>query len=189
MPKNVNSKKQQNSVGTIVLLTANENETTALLDTFLGKGKTPQQITKEGITYNHLGTHGSCEIIHTICEMGAGGIGAAQQRTRDAIRDWNPKAVIAVGIAFGMDETKQSIGDVLVSTQVLDYELGRLNEDGTITPRGNKINCTDILLNRIKQIDVKKSRGKTKDWPKIRFGMVLSGQKLVDNLDYRESLK
>lgn len=172
----------------IVLVTVNNNETHSLLDTFVGDGSAPEQVIKDGLTYNDLGIHGGCKIVHTVCEMGAGGIGASQQMTSKAIEHWQPSAVIAVGIAFGLDETKQAIGDVLVSTQIQDYELGRLSEDGTLAPRGDKPGSTGILRNRFRQTDINESR-RTQDWPKVRFGLILSGQKLVDNLDYRESLK
>lgn len=176
------------SIPIIVLVTVNEHDIHALLDAFVGEGTVPAQVTKGGVTYNDLGTHGGHRIVSTVCEMGAGGIGASQQRTRESIEHWHPRAIIAVGIAFGLDETKQNIGDVLVSTQIQDYELGRLNSDGTLTPRGDKPSSSDILHNRFRQTDATEKR-RRKDWPKVRFGLVLSGQKLVDNLDYRESLK
>lgn len=172
----------------IVLFTVNSNESHALLDAFVGKGQSAQQVVKDRLIYNDMGIHGGCRIVHMVCEMGAGGIGASQQRTGQAIGHWQPKAVIAVGIAFGLDETKQQIGDVLVSTQIQDYELGRVNENGTLTPRGDKPSSANILLNRFRQTDINENR-RTKDWPKVQFGLILSGQKLVDNLDYRESLK
>ncbi len=173
----------------IVLVTVNDNETHALLDAFLGEGKTAAPITIGGVTYNELGTHGCHRLINTVCEMGAGGIGASQQRTRQAIEHWQPCAIIAVGIAFGLDETKQHIGDVLVSTQIQDYELGRLNEDGTLTPRGDKPSSADVLRNRLRQSDITERRHQGSAWPTVHFGLVLSGHKLVDNLDYSKSLK
>lgn len=172
----------------VVLITVNDHETDALLDIFLGPKRTPVPASRGGVTYHELGLHGGLRVIHSLCEMGAGGIGAAQQRTQDAIDHWRPRAVIAVGIAFGIDETKQQIGDVLVSVQLQDYELARLNADGTLTPRGEKAHAADTLVSRFRQTDVRCRRGAA-DWPKVRFGLVLSGQKLVDNLDYRESLK
>jgi hypothetical protein len=60
--------------------------------------------------------------------------------------------------------------------------------DGTVTPRGDKPHTADRLCNRLRQADGSQGRIAS-DWPKVRFGLVLSGQKLVDNLDYRESLK
>lgn len=173
----------------IVLLTVNKTETDAILDVFLGTGAHPEQRTEGGITYNLLGTHGGLNIVHTVSEMGAGGVGASQQRTREAIRDWSPRAIIAVGIAFGADESKQKIGDVLVSRQIQDYDLGRINADGSITPRGDKPSCADVLRNRLRQTDLAKGRLAPAIWPRVEFGLVLSGQKLVDNIDYRNSLR
>lgn len=172
----------------IIVVTVNDNETHALLDAFLGEGKAPVHNTIGGVTYTELGIHGGHLIVNTVCEMGAGGIGASQQRTRQAIVHWHPLAIISVGIAFGLDETKQKIGEVLVSSQIQDYELGRLNADGTLTPRGDKPSCADVLRNRLRQTNTTEKR-RHSDWPKVRFGLVLSGQKLVDNLDYRETLK
>ena len=128
------------------------------------------------------------DIVHAICEMGAGGIGASQQRTSDVITHWKPAAVIAVGIAFGIDETKQQIGDVLVATQLRDYELSRVNEDASITLRADIGSTSDPLKNRLRTKDAVEKR-KSRDWPKVRFGMLLCGQKLIDNVDYRNSLK
>lgn len=173
---------------TIVIITVNVHETNAALDAFLGKKVKPQLETRGGVTYNHLGVHGGCEVIHTISEMGAGSIGASQQRARDAIDHWKPAAIIATGIAFGLDESKQHIGDVLVSTHIQDYELGRLNETGRMISRAGRPSASDMLLSRLRATDALRSRNAS-NWPKVRFGLLLTGQKLLDNLPYRESLK
>ena len=180
--------KTTSEQSTIILVTVNDHETQALFDAFVGSDGVPAQVTRQGVTYSELGIHGGLRIVNTICEMGAGSVGASQQRTREAIEHWKPKAIIAVGIAFGLDEEKQNLGDVLVSTHIQDYELGRLNANGTLTPRGAKPNSADGLCNRLRQVDSAERR-RTNDWPKVRFGVVLSGQKLVDNVDYRNSLK
>lgn len=172
----------------LVLITVNKNETNAILDAFWGSGGIPKQKTIKGITYNLLGECGEYDIIHTICQMGTSGVGASQQRARQAISHWKPKAVIAVGVAFGANEEKQQIGDVLISTQIATYELARINENGTVIPRGDKPAASDSLVNKLKQADTLGTRSLS-GWPELRFGMVLSGEKLVDNLDYRESLK
>ncbi len=176
------------SESVIVLITVNDHETQAVLNAFLGQQAKPPQKIIDGITYNLLGLHGDSEIVQTICEMGAGGLGASQQRTRDAIDHWKPAAVIAVGIAFGMDEEAQKIGDVLVSTQLVNYDLGKVNENGELIPRGDRPSCAPRLLNRFRQTDTRGQRANP-TWPRLTFGPVLSGQKLVDNLNYRASLK
>jgi hypothetical protein len=57
-----------------------------------------------------------------------------------------------------------------------------------MTPRGDRPSSSDRLRNRLRQTDLTQRR-RDDTWPKVRFGLLLSGQKLLDNLDYRESLK
>ncbi len=152
----------------IVLLTVNEHETHAVLDAFLDGGQEAGLQTRGGLSYLALGLHGGNRIIHSSCEMGTGSVGAAQQRTRDAIDHWQPCAVIAVGIAFGLDQGKQNIGDVLVAKQIQDYELGRLESDGKFTPRGSRVDCADNLCNRLRQMNLLESR-RADDWPKLHW--------------------
>jgi nucleoside phosphorylase len=49
--------------------------------------------------------------------------------TRDAIATFNPKAVLLVGIAGGMDKDIP-LGDVVVSEQIVDYEIGKVTAEG-----------------------------------------------------------
>ena len=172
----------------VVLMTVNEHETQAVLEVFLGSNSPAPLIPRGGVTYQDFGIHGEVRVIGTISQMGSGSVGAAQQRTRDAIDHWKPRAVIAVGIGFGMDETKQSIGDVMVSTQVHSYEPERVNPVGPSTGRGAKADASDHLINRIRAIDANEKR-KPNNWPTVRFGLLVSGEKLVDNVSFLESLK
>ena len=50
--------------------------------------------------------------------------------TGDAIRQWNPRYVIMVGIAGGISESNVRLGDILVSDQVVDYELQKITSTG-----------------------------------------------------------
>jgi nucleoside phosphorylase/uncharacterized protein YjbI with pentapeptide repeats len=172
----------------IVLLTVNEYETRAVLDAFLGKDRPHNQVPQEGLLYDDLGIHGGYQVLHTTTEMGSSGLGATQDRARAAIEHIKPHAVIAVGIAFGVNEKKQKIGDVLVSKQVQTYDSQRVGR-GVIVPRGDKTTASTTWLQRIRAVDNKFKRLPDDcEWPPVRFGLILSGEKLVDNLDYRDSL-
>ena len=126
-------------------------------------------------------------------EMGSGGLGAAQQTVQRGIAALSPSAVIMVGIAFGVDEQKQSIGDILVSRQLWLYDLQRvgtqkrrrphLADEMIITPRGAKPDASPALLSLFHAADF--------GWEgaDVRFGLILSGDKLVDNIDFRQQLK
>lgn len=49
--------------------------------------------------------------------------------TADAIRRWSPRYVLLVGIAGGI-ATKIKLGDILVSDQIVDYEVQKLTATG-----------------------------------------------------------
>lgn len=67
-----------------------------------------------------IGTFGAFTSVVTKCRMGTRQPGSAILATSDAERHWRPRAIIMVGIAFGKEEGKQSIADVLVATQIID---------------------------------------------------------------------
>jgi nucleoside phosphorylase len=56
----------------------------------------------------------------------------ATMATSDAIRRWRPRYVLLVGIAGGIKAKDVQLGDVLVSEQVVDYELQKLTADGSL---------------------------------------------------------
>ncbi|GAB4121336.1 MAG: hypothetical protein Fur005_34100 [Roseiflexaceae bacterium] len=91
-----------------------------------------------------------------------------------------------VGIAFGVDPQKQKIGDILVARQLLSYELQRIgtsNGELTMTVRGDRPSASPMLIDRFRSGEI--------DWfgAAVQFGLVLSGEKLVDNLDFRKQLE
>jgi nucleoside phosphorylase len=61
--------------------------------------------------------------------LGMGRLQAATA-TSDAIRKWRPRYVILVGIAGGVAEKGVKLGDILISTQIVDYELQKLTPNG-----------------------------------------------------------
>ncbi len=48
----------------------------------------------------------------------------------DAVRRWRPRYVVLVGIAGGFSEEDVALGDLLISDQVVDYELQKITEEG-----------------------------------------------------------
>jgi len=114
--------------------------------------------------------------------LGSGGVGAMQQTVDRSIRALEPGAVIAVGIAFGVDENKQHIGDILLSKQLRLYELQRVGKD-KIVLRGARPDASPRLLNFFGGF----ARTKWKGAP-VKPGLILTGEKLVDNVDYRSQL-
>lgn len=104
-----------------------------------------------------------------------------QQTVEKAIRALDPGAVIAVGIAFGMNKKSQAIGDVLVARQLRPYDLQRVGEE--IILRDDKPHAATRLTNHFGQFAQTGWKGAA-----VRQGVVLTGSRLVDNVDYREQL-
>lgn len=149
-----------------------------------------------GKTYYDLGAIGGASVAMVQSEMGASGMGAALLTVQQAIDDLTPAAIIMVGIAFGVDETRQHIGDVLVARQLLLYESQRVSrgQDGAVEIqfRGDRPPASPLLLDRF--------RSGIFDWqppapeggagrpPQVHFGPVISGEKLVDHQGFRDGL-
>ena len=176
----------------VLLVTVNENEDDAVQQAFDVKGLF--DIGEE--PYLRLADINGLRIVRVLSEMGSGGIGASQQTVDQAIRDLHPSTVIAVGIAFGIDETKQSIGDILVSKQLFPYELQRVTQekDGIhVDWRGDRPHIDSTLLRRVREAwSILRHKATTEHEYRdlvVRFGTVLSGEKLIDSIDYRSQLR
>ncbi len=170
-----------------LIITVTKVESTAILQAF--QEATACQAEPETIDdriYFDLGEVNGARAFMVQSEMGAGGLGASQQTVQKGIEALSPVGVIMAGIAFGIDEEKQAIGDILVAQQLRLYDLQRVGEqDGQteIILRGDKPHASSWLINRLRSADLM--------WQgvKVRFGLVLTGEKLVDNVDFREQLR
>ncbi len=171
----------------VLIVTVTDVEKDAVLNAFYKATNTlPQAVNIGDRTYQNLGIINGSTVYMASSKMGAIGLGAAQQTVEKGIKALNPHAVIMVGIAFGVDDEKQAIGDILVSRQLMLYDPQRVGK-GEIVPRGDKVSCTPRLDS---YLDSAKLHWKLKgNSTEIRFGLVLTGEKLIDKLSYRKSLK
>lgn len=168
----------------ILLMTVNPHESAAVLSAFKTlTGADPTVLHVGDRVYRDLGSLGGTRVFHALSEMGSHSLGAAMQAVDKAIRALKPTMVIAVGIAFGVDNTKQRIGDILVSRQLLLYELQRVGAD-QIVLRGDKPHASARLINLFEGAAQTSWQGQA-----VRVGLMLSGEKLIDNIDYRNTLK
>ena len=178
----------------VLLVTVTEVETQAILHVFTDKYQHNYKRQFIGTkTYYELGTVNDARIFLVQSEMGVSGPGSSLLTVYEGIQALGPSSIIMVGIAFGVDPDKQRIGDVLVSQQLRDYDLQRYGTacDGTpaIISRGDRVTASAKLLDRF--------RSGSLDWPSRRggwgkqvyFGTILSGETLVDNIDYRDQLR
>ena len=170
----------------VLLVTVTKVETKAMMDALVAEVGRPETTWGDVKSYLRFPPVNKTRVVLVRSEMGSDSPGGASTTIRDALREVNPKAIIMVGIAFGMDELKQPIGHVLVSHQLLTYELSRVGTDKesgapTITPRGDRVTASPMLLDRLRAAELDFNGS-------VEFGLLLSGQKLIDNLDLRAQL-
>ncbi len=173
----------------ILLVTATPIERRILFDLAKSKiGIDPQPNPLGFDTYHFLGCYHEIELNHVQTEKGASGIGSSQETVDEGIRNIKPDCVIMLGLAFGINPEKQRIGDILISNQILPYEfqrIGTLNNLPEIISRGDKPHSTEWLF---KRFDAAGHYWEKNNSSKIFSGLLFSGEKLIDNFDFRSQL-
>jgi len=197
----------------VLLVTVTDVEVRAVLDVLRVQfGRTIERRHIGDKTYYDLGVIGGATVAMVQSEMGIAGLGAALLTVQKGIEALDPAAVIMVGIAFGVNPKQQRIGDVLVAGQLLVYEPQWVGQAKTGTlvlrPRGDRSAASSRLLDKF--------RSGVLDWrhpdpgaapqtaatseasqpastraeapPQVHFGLILSGEKLIDNQDFRDQL-
>lgn len=141
-----------------------------------------------------FGKFGLYRAAHCTCTMGGGGRSGSAQTTADAINELQPKAVLLLGIAFGVDRKSQRLGDVIVADSIYSYDLQKISGEFTLS-RGSQTKCGIVLSERF--------RAYIPDWEprygksillvsarpvKVFQGLMLSGEKLINNKKFRDDL-
>lgn len=167
-----------------VLLTFNEHELQQSLQIF-GCDAGKHGLQKDGRLYYRLGLIGGHKIV--LLHSPQATI-EAMQSTQAAIAAWQPKAIIAMGIAFGVDRNKQKIGDVLIAEYLIPYELARVNSDAEMTLRGSRPPASKKLFQAFQQLNAHLAATRAVDYPPLRFGGIFTGDKLIDSADFLAAL-
>lgn len=137
-----------------------------------------------------LGRVGCYNIIHVQCaEMGSLNPGGSTLTISTSLNEWPQiKAVIMVGICFGVDKKKQKIGDVVVSSSVKNYETRRMGKKNEV-PRGKSYQSDKCLVNAFNNLKLSwENIGIDEEKKELFFGEYISGEQLVDNKIVRDNL-
>ena len=177
----INQRAIDTTAQTAIILTFNKNESRAIREAFAAGSAGVEQ--RDGITYHHLGRCGAFRVVLRECAQGQS---EAQAAAEHAVQQWSPALIVTTGIACGVDPATQAIGDVLVAEALWGYELARVEpRHGDVTIREIPRRCSPRLVQRTRDLNQHQADD---EWPDLHFGVVLSGNKLVDNLEYRDSL-
>lgn len=171
----------------ILIVTATDTETKAFHEVMTGN---VLRVICGDYTY-YLGHVGQYNVIHVQCsQMGSLSPGGSSQTTNVALlRDWPQiKAVIMVGICFGVDNKSQQIGDVVVATSIKNYETRRVGKKKEIS-RGGTYQADKCLCNAFNNLKLTwENIGIDDKKKKLVLGEYISGEQLVDNIENRNKL-
>jgi nucleoside phosphorylase len=177
----------------VLLLTVTSRETkalkAALAETF---NKRPKVLHGERRTYSDYGVLGGAHVVHVQAEAGSSTPGGSSATVGDALHEISPAAIVMVGIAFGVDDEDQPLGTILVSKQLQSYNVqrvgvgknpGKKRASPEVIMRGDKVTASIRLLSRLRHAE--------QDWNNsgIEFCLMMSGEALIDNVDYRKELE
>ncbi len=178
--------EELNEVFNVSVFTAVNVELKAVL-THLNPIKTRSKICR--LSFNsdiyYFGRIGQNNVILTMTGPGSHNV---ILNCQSAFFFFKPKFAILCGIAFGIKEFTHHMGDVLVSDQVFEYEYQKISSNKRSNLRGIKIPPNSALLNYIKSISNWHFKLTDKLESKIRFGPILSGDKIINDREFRDEL-
>ena len=166
----------------VLIVTATDIETRAILRAF----KNYRMEYPGNITVYDFGDVGGVHLYLLQSGVGTTGPNAAAATISEAVAHLHPNSIIMAGIAFGVDPKDQEIGQILISEQLHAYGPKRVNTtpegDRLDYQRGDTVTASPRLISRFKDGAI--------HWTESRyeFGLLLSGDELVDNLDRRSEL-
>lgn len=127
-------------------------------------------------------------------------VGGSANAVRSALDRFRPKLVISLGVAFGIDPKKQHLGDVLLSSAVIPYDIFNKDTDGDITlrsqdkfPTHEALNAWNVLIRTpdffLEEQELERQSLIKKElcfrW---QFGTMLSGGSVLSNENKKQAL-
>lgn len=127
-------------------------------------------------------------------------IGGSANAVRSALERFRPKLVVSLGVAFGIDPEKQQLGDVLLSSGIIPYDVFNKDTEGEITLRPRDILPTHealcawnvLMRNSAFSLEEQKKehlslieRELDFQW---QFGTMLSGGSVLSNENKKQAL-
>jgi len=134
-------------------------------------------------------------VVTQLLEMGVSDAAIATTRV---INQWNPRNVLMVGIAGGV-EGKAKLGDVLVSQFAYYYEPGKATTAG-FESRGRQFNSDLLLFGRAQHYEAAEWRdeirstrpdadGEEATFPDVHFGPIACGEQVIANQEVLDAIK
>jgi predicted ABC-type ATPase/nucleoside phosphorylase len=105
----------------------------------------------------------------------------------DVIEEVCPAAVVMVGIAFGVDESRQKIGDVLVSKYILNYDLRKGSTQYKEMAKEVSLQLFNAFHSGFSKWEYP-ARAIESEKFIVSYGSILTGSALIDDYAFRQKL-
>lgn len=173
---------------TYLLFVATRSEEEALRLAAADLGITVQERLGAGeMTYLDLGEPGIGRVFATRSSIGPFGHGGSASRAIYCMAETSAVALISVGMAFGVDPSRQRLGDVIVSTALLPYDNRDVRSDvGLPIYRYHRVRAypsSESLRHLFAR--ARTERGRAHD---VHFGALLTGAAHIGCRVYRDHL-
>ena len=172
----------------ILFLTANEIETGILHKHLVGQG----QIIKigKGVVTFYIAKWGKYKIAHVWAgQTGSHTFQGTMKTVRRVLKDFRPKVIMGIGVAFGIDLKSQKIGDVLISEAIYPYDKGIKLVNGKIKIKNDHMMKTNAwLFERLRQkrdLDLDIISNANKFANKVHIGNMLTGEAVLSDQDVK----
>lgn len=133
--------------------------------------------------YRDLGSFQGKRIFLALSEIDTWRSRDVQREVQRGIVALTPAAVVTVGIAFGLNQQKQKLGDIIISNRLLLNDRARARRSQPASFRGERLQGSAWLLDYFKSSEM--------EWKgaKVRFGILLAGDSRDDDINYRDQLQ
>ncbi|MEW8410598.1 MAG: methyltransferase [Candidatus Thiodiazotropha sp.] len=175
------------NVPAVLVVVSTKLELETLIDLSGTRDSLEHRRKKLGSVYRHeLGLEGIPVWAVSTARAGSGTPGGSLSTVLSSIGSlpYKPYAVIMPGIAFGLQKRKQRLGDVLVSDRICAYEMQKLNPRVKIN-RDVKPSATPELIRLLQSCELDWNHETPElDRPIIDYGLMMSGEKLVNDPEF-----
>ena len=105
-----------------------------------------------------------------------------------ALGYWQPEVLILVGLSGGFEGNGVSCGDVLVATEILDFELQKLVKDRSEI-RWREFTPSTKLINIARHTAQRDPFSTYAIKPRVHFGPLFSGEKVIASRAFSQELQ
>lgn len=171
----------------LLLVTATDLETKYLHEAFLPFNDSIGKIPLGNYTY-YVAKFSEYYCVHVQCgKMGSMSFNSSINTISEAIKLFEPKITLMIGIAFGVDNNEQNIGDVLISECITPYNSKKV-QGGKELIRSNDSPASSLLIERFKSA-LEWEHLLENDQKAIKFiSPILSGEELINDIERRNEL-